>query len=197
MLSKIIRQTHMYLALFFMPWMLIYALSTMGMNHRQFVASFYKEKQPQFTEERKVVYEKTFPDDMTLEAIGKQILQDVNLDGTHNIRGEKGKTLTITRLDPITLRRITYHPDEGTVLVERQEYQTRSFLGRLHRRRGYSHPYLLEDTWGLTVELVLLAMIFWVFSGIWMWWEMKSLRKWGVISLVSGFGLFAVFLIFI
>ena len=33
MLSRIIRQTHMYLALFFMPWMLMYALSTMLMNH--------------------------------------------------------------------------------------------------------------------------------------------------------------------
>jgi hypothetical protein len=35
MISKILRRTHMYLALFLTPWMLIYALSTMAMNHRE------------------------------------------------------------------------------------------------------------------------------------------------------------------
>ena len=36
MFSKFLRQSHMYLALFLTPWMLVYALSTMAMNHRQF-----------------------------------------------------------------------------------------------------------------------------------------------------------------
>ena len=32
--SLVLRRTHMYAALFLTPWMLIYALSTMAMNHR-------------------------------------------------------------------------------------------------------------------------------------------------------------------
>ena len=36
MFSKFLRRSHMYLALFLTPWMLVYALSTMGMNHRQY-----------------------------------------------------------------------------------------------------------------------------------------------------------------
>jgi hypothetical protein len=36
MISKLLRRSHMYLALFLTPWMLVYALSTMGMNHRQY-----------------------------------------------------------------------------------------------------------------------------------------------------------------
>ena len=34
MFSKVIRRTHMYVALFLAPWVLMYALSTMVMNHR-------------------------------------------------------------------------------------------------------------------------------------------------------------------
>ena len=32
--SKIVRRTHMYLALFLAPWMMGYAVSTIAMNHR-------------------------------------------------------------------------------------------------------------------------------------------------------------------
>jgi hypothetical protein len=35
MFSKFIRQTHMYLALLLAPWILLYALSTIAMNHRE------------------------------------------------------------------------------------------------------------------------------------------------------------------
>ncbi|MEO8425770.1 MAG: hypothetical protein ABI651_01530 [Verrucomicrobiota bacterium] len=39
--SRIIRRVHMYLARFLAPWMLMYALSTLAMSHREFVLSFY------------------------------------------------------------------------------------------------------------------------------------------------------------
>ena len=34
MFSLLLRRAHMYLALFLFPWMLMYALSTLAMNHR-------------------------------------------------------------------------------------------------------------------------------------------------------------------
>ena len=38
-ISTIVRRTHMFLALFFFPWVLMYALSTLVMNHRAFFVS--------------------------------------------------------------------------------------------------------------------------------------------------------------
>ena len=43
MISKVVRRTHMYLALFLFPWMLMYALSTLVMNHRALFVSAYGE----------------------------------------------------------------------------------------------------------------------------------------------------------
>jgi len=37
-------------------------------------------------------------------------------------------------------------------------------------------------------------MVFWAASGLWLWWELKSTRRWGALSIVGGFGLFALFL---
>ena len=42
-ISKVVRRTHMYLALFLFPWVLMYALSTLVMNHRAVFVSAYGE----------------------------------------------------------------------------------------------------------------------------------------------------------
>ena len=40
----------------------------------------------------------------------------------------------------------------------------------------------------------MLTMIFWGLSGIWIWWELRAARIWGIVSGGLGLGLFAVFL---
>ena len=60
MFSKIVRRTHMYLALFLVPWVLMYALSTSAMNHRHFFQEYYGEKGAPFHTEREMVYDGIF-----------------------------------------------------------------------------------------------------------------------------------------
>jgi len=185
----------MYLGLFLVPWMLMYALSTMVMNHREFVVSFYPTKTPVLTKERELDYSRSFLADATPQQIGQQILSDIGLDGTHRVTGGKdGKPLVIERQHPLALRRIAYHPKDGKLIIEREEFRGATFLERMHRRRGYQNPYLLEDTWAFSVDLTVLAMIFWSLSGIWIWWELRSTRVWGIISGGLGLLLFAIFL---
>jgi len=44
------------------------------------------------------------------------------------------------------------------------------------------------------MDLVIAAMVFWVLSGVWMWWELRSTRMWGGACLMLGVGLFGLFL---
>ena len=53
MFSKIVRRTHMYLALFLTPWIAGYALSTIAMNHRM-------PRPTVLTKERDEAYANTF-----------------------------------------------------------------------------------------------------------------------------------------
>ena len=194
MFTKVVRRIHMYLALFLMPWMLIYALSTLLMNHHEWVSQWYSTQNPAFVVEKEISYAKTFSGDALLETIAGEVLRDLGMDGAHNVRGGEGKPIIINRFDPIAQKRITYDPAQSSVLVEREEYRTPAFLGKMHRRRGYQHPYLTDDAWGFSVDLAVLAMMFWCLSGIWMWWNLRTARKWAGISMVSGFALFALFL---
>ena len=196
MVSKLIRRTHMYLALIFTPWVLVYALSTTAMNHEAFFNRFYSGNQAKFIMELQRIYEGSFSPNATSKQAAIQILKSLDWDGAFSVQGNlDGLKLTILRRDPIIPRRITYTPKDRMLIIERQVFRLPVFLEQLHRRRGYGQGYVLEDSWALFVDLVIAAMIFWGLSGFWMWWELRATRFWGALCLVAGMALFASFLL--
>lgn len=192
--SRWVRRIHMYTGLFLTPWMLMYALSTLVMTHREFVFSLYPSKNPAMTTERTLDYTRTFPAETTREQIAQQLLVDLGLDGTHAVSGGKnGAPLVINRQHALRSSRVTFDAAASKVVMEREEFRAATFLERLHRRRGYNHPYALEDTWGAAVDVAVVTMVFWSLSGIWLWWEIKAVRFWGALAVATGLTLFALF----
>ena len=195
MFSKVIRRTHMYLALFLAPWMLMYALSTLAMNHRASLRELYGGEIAVWEKEGEQVYEKTVSEEAETWETAYEILVHLGFEGPYSTRTSRdGTNLTIFRNDPITPRRITYTKADGKLLIEKQNFQMPSFLERMHRRRGYQYGYAQEDAWAFSVDLVIFSMVFWSLSGLWMWWELKGTRRWGAISSLAGVGLFLLFL---
>ena len=76
----------MYLALFLTPWILMYTLSTMVMNHRESLKKMYGEGPPPFVKERELAYRAVFPKDAQPSLIAQQILSDLNMSGAHGAR---------------------------------------------------------------------------------------------------------------
>jgi hypothetical protein len=113
------------------------------------------------------------------------------MEGAHQATLRDGK-LVILRNLPSRPVRLTYSTADGALTVERQEAGGAAFLERMHRRRGFQHPYAVEDAWAFSVDFFIAAMLFWTLSGLWMWWEMKATRKWGWTSLAAGLSLFAL-----
>ena len=182
-----LRRTHMYLALFFFPWMLMYALSTVAMNHRAWFAG----PPAAFEKERELVYDGVVPEEVTPRIMAQQILASIGLDGTHTVTRRDDGRLVIDRNDLVTPRRITYTPGDRGIIIERMPLRTNAWLERFHRRRGYGTGYALDTAWAVSVDLVIVAMLFWALSGLWMWWEMRVTRKAGLLAAVGGAGLFA------
>jgi hypothetical protein len=194
--SRLVRRLHMFTGLFLGPWMLMYALSTLVMTHREFVLSFYPSKNPAMVTERELDYTRSFPASTTREQIGEQLLQDLGLGGRHSLSGGRnGEPLVINRQHALSTRRITFDAVSHKIVIRREEFRALTFLERMHRRRGYDQPYALEDTWGFTVDIAVVTMAFWSLSGIWLWWELKSTRFLGALSWTVGLGLFAIFLL--
>lgn len=183
----------MYLALVLSPWMLMYALSTMMMNHRAFFKRVYGSAEPAFEKESERVYDGTFSPEAKPKDVGRQILKDLDIDGVHSVRSEAGGRLVISRKDPAFPRRIAYTPQDKKLIVERQALRAPTFLEELHRSRGYTRDYPWRNAWAFSVDLVIVAMVFWAASGVWMWLELSGTRRWGVLFLGAGLALFVFF----
>jgi hypothetical protein len=184
MLSTTIRRLHMYLALFLGPWVLMYALSTFVMNHR---VSFRGEPPapPVWETISDADYPGEFPDGAGRNEVARQILAGLAMEGAHQVTVREGKVV-ILRNRAVRPVRITYDRPANRLLVERQVLEASAFLERMHRRRGFQHPYALEDLWAFSVDSFIAVMFIWALSGVWMWWEMKITRKWGLVSLLAG-----------
>lgn len=183
----------MYVALFLTPWMLMYTLSTVAMNHKDHEA----QHPPKFTPEREFTYDGVFPEGVKPRDIARQLITSLDMEGTHNVQRATAEHITIVRQHPVAPRRITFTAADRKVVIERMEFETSAFLERMHRRRGFQQPYLLEDTWAFSVDLVIAAICFWALSGLWMWWELKVTRKLGALCLIGGAALFAFFVVMI
>jgi hypothetical protein len=188
-MSSIIRRTHMYLALFLAPWMTGYALSTIAMNHRM-------PRPATFVVESERTYANRFDPATPPREIARQILADLDLEGAFGVQGPASDgTVTINRQGMLSPRRITYTPRNQRISIERLELETSGFLNRFHRRRGFQQPYAADLAMAVSVDAVIVAMVFWALSGIWMWWEMRATRLWGLACAAGGIGLFVFFVL--
>lgn len=194
-MSRLLRRTHLYLALFLSPWILMYAASTFVMNHRRSFHGPPPEPPPRFEVERELRYPGEMPDGASPQQIASQLLATLDLDGTHVVtRQSSQEKVVINRLHPVSPRRVTYTAADQHVVVEKMVFSGSRFLEQMHRRRGYQHPYALEDLWAASVDLTIAALVILALSGIWMAWELRVTRRWGTLSLLAGAGLFALFL---
>jgi hypothetical protein len=196
MVSRVLRQVHLYLALVLAPWVLMYGLSTGVMNHRVQLREWYGGPLPAPVFEREVALEMAPAAGASAKEVGGQVLAALGMEGAYNASVRKADgAIVINRLDPIVPRRVTVAPGSGKAVIEKIPWDSRAYLERMHRRRGYQHDYWLEDVWAFSVDVFIAAVLLWAVSGLWMWWEMKKARGWGWAVLALGFGLFAVFVV--
>lgn len=174
--------------------MLMYALSTVAMNHRGWFETYYGEQAVQWESVSESLYHHGLTEPSRAD-VAEEILSHLEIAGAHTTRGRLDRRITITRDNPWDTRRVSWSPSDSLLTVERRPSRLPVILESLHRRRGFQHKILTEDLWAVTVDLVILAMIFWAGSGLWMWWEMSVTLKLGAIALASGLLLYALFLV--
>ncbi len=191
--SKLVRPIHLYLALFLTPWMLIYALSGLVLNHGAAVRAFYGGSYGQFEKIGEQPYPGAFSADADPRLIGAQILEHLGLTGPFNVQGQaSAPRLVVVRNAPFEVTRVTYLRAANRLLLERQVFSAPIFLNRLHFRHGYEQPFFAAKVWAVVVDLAVVGLLFWAVSGLWMWWEVRSARLSGALCAATGCALFAV-----
>jgi hypothetical protein len=135
------------------------------------------------------------PDEARNDVAGR-ILKDLDLKGMHGVWGSlEDGSIGIHRRRALRDIYVKVDLQNQKLVIEKNSFSLVQFLNQMHRRRGYQQDYFQDDAWSFSVDLFIIAMIFWAASGIWMWWEMTVTRGWGTVAMVSGIALFGLFLI--
>lgn len=192
MISKLIRRSHMYLALFLTPWMLMYAFSTMAMQHRNLLS---EEGAPvEYLREGAATYNGEFAPNADPQQMAEQLLTHLDMRGQFQAKQLDNGKLEVVRFNPVQNRRLTFDPADRSVTIEASVVSAQRSLEALHRLSGFQSGFASRTAWAVIVDLVIVAIVFWCLSGLWLWWQLKTTRRLGAVCASAGLLCFVVFL---
>ena len=187
------KRTHLYLALFLLPWFLMYSISSLMFSHRQL---FKNKIEPEWTKQIDRSYNLPIQEEDDLRKIALQILKDVDMEGSFWVNLQKDLSrLNINQFDSWSATRLIYHIDEQRLTAEHKKFTLRDSLTRMHARGGFQQESTLMDVWAIIVDIVCISFLIWIATGIYMWWNIKPSRSWGFIALGGGFLCYMIFLL--
>lgn len=188
-------RVHLYLGMILVPWILIYAVSSLVINHGPLVRQIYNDKRPEQKEILNQSYDRPVSGNTDLKKLGRLIMDDLGFRGGFHIRRLSDNRIQINNFSFKYPVRIIYYLDEKRVTADRTNFRLDQFLIRMHILGGYIWNSTLFNFWAFIVDIFCLGMVAWVVTGIYMWWHIPETRKWGVITICSGTLLFLFLII--
>jgi hypothetical protein len=193
------RRTHLYLGLALLPWFLMYALSSIPFAHTPFFdARDAAKKLPLWTlrmDRTVAIQVPAEPADATeLRAFGAALLSHAGLNGTtFGVYRQNAKQINVYSYSFWKSTQLKYFIDDRRLTVEDRRFRWDHFLTGMHARGGFDQEGILTLSWSVVVDLVCLAMIVWIASGLYMWWRLPGHRRWGWLAILSGASSFLIF----
>ncbi len=192
--NLLFRRTHLYLGLLLLPWMAMYALSTVVFNHSAAFGIRRAGHTPWLP-----VWEKDYAIEIPAGTDGlrepvQRLLTEHGFHGAFGVQ-RQGERLTINVPNFRQPTRLTYDIAAKKLRAEQKQNSGLEVLMRLHERTGYGQGSMLNQLWGLIVDVFCIGTLVWIGTGLYLWWKISATRRWGWIALGGGFATIAVLLV--
>ncbi len=179
----LVRRLHLYLGLVLLPWFLMFGASSLWLNHPAW--------RPPETALWRTVTERDYVIDVPasgdLRPSAAKIITDMGFDtrAGFGVFRNNPQRLTVNIANFVHPVRISYFMDRRHVQVEQRAFAWVATLTSMHTHDGYYLRATGQTIWGATVDLFCVVVIFWVASGLYMWWALPGSRTWGWIRLAA------------
>ena len=169
---KIVRNVHLLLASFSLPFLIMYGLSAVQMSH-----STWFQLKPA-VDERQISLTAGQSDG---RAVARAIMdrdQTVKGEITNVQPNDAGIALRI--VVPGTVHDVRYERASGLATVKTSVAGTMGMLNRLHHWAGFWHEPVSMKMWAVAVAVVSAALLLLGASGIYMWFTRRPERRIGL-----------------
>ncbi|MFN7924798.1 MAG: PepSY domain-containing protein [Bryobacteraceae bacterium] len=189
------RRVHLYLGLVLLPWFLMYGLSSVPFSHGQyFEQRFTASGQPRWKQRFDKPYDIPVPAGDELRAFADHVVSEHGLSGTYGAYRQGPDQVNVYVWRPFQSTQLKYYVKDRRLVAEDATFRADHFLTGLHAKGGFEQAGFFNWLWGAVVDLVCLAMVLWIVTGLFMWWKLPSTRAWGWVALAGGWVSFALFL---
>jgi hypothetical protein len=190
------RRTHLYLGLALLPWFLMYGISSIPFAHTPFFERRDAARGlPTWTLRATHAVDLPVADGpQELRTLGATLLRQA--DVSTSSFGVYRQSPTQVNVYAYSFRHSTqlkYFIDERRMTVEDRRFRWDHFLTGMHARGGFEQDGLLDRSWSVIVDLVCVAILLWIASGLYMWWGLQGSRTWGWITIAAGAATFVFF----
>ena len=187
--SHLNRRLHLYLGLALLPWFFMYGISSVPFAHNQFFEQRDAAKGlPLWTLRAERTLDVPVPQDTAgLRAFGATLLKDAGVAATsYGTYRQSPTQINVYAYSFWTSTQLKYFIDEKKLIVEDRRFRWDHFLTGMHARGGFEQEGFLQLSWSIVVDIVCVAMIVWIASGLVMWWELPGQRRWGWVAILAG-----------
>lgn len=186
-LYRWIRDLHLYVGLFISPFVLVFALSVVFLNHTWLPWGGQEVEE----ETRRATV--ALPDSTDNLTLATEIQRQIGVPGeidyiNHNVARQR-LTFPITRPGHRTTVRVELA--SGSTVIERQETGVWDAMIYLHKMPGPHNisvrgNWFFTRLWGWLADATVYLLLFLTASGVYLWTVLKSERKAGLVLLGAG-----------
>jgi hypothetical protein len=190
------RRVHLYLGLALLPWLFMYGISSIPFAHNQFFERRDAAKGlPLWTLRMEFPFAVPVPDEpRALRALGAVLLARAGIENTNfGVYRQNPTQINVYSYSFWKSTQLKYFVDQQRVTVEDRRFRWDSFLTGMHARGGFEQEGILQNSWSVIVDVVCLAIVLWIASGLYMWWGLPGSRVWGWVAIGAGCGSFVAF----
>ena len=185
--AHFVRRAHLYAGVFLLPWVIMFGVSTIPINHNTSAAP------PTWTRVAEHPFDAEAPAaGDNLRPLGRAMMNAAGVEGGYFVNRAGANQINVNHPDFMAPVRIIYNTGQHTLTVERRNFAMRQFLSGMHTRGGYDMDGVWDSAWALFIDVVCVGLILWIASGIYMWWGLPSTRRWGWLAMGAGIVCFAV-----
>ena len=190
--DKIMRQLHLYIALFLAPWLLMYATSAFLLNHNDWFKELFDVIPPGWAIIQEQDIKPSQISSSKPELAAQEVLNILDLQGEYQLLSESNpNNLVILRYSGAGNYRVTWLRVQGTATVERYLPSSMyGFLHYLHFKSGYEREQVASDIWAIVVDFVAISIWIWVNSGLYLWTRKRKYRHVDIVIFSSGITVF-------
>jgi hypothetical protein len=196
--SHLNRRVHLYAGLALLPWFFMYGISSVPFAHNEFFQRRDAAKGlPPWTLRFERALDVAVPaGPAEMRPFGARLLREagIEVEGTSFGTYRQSPTqINVYSYSFWTSTQLKYYIDRKTLTVEDRRFRWDQFLTGMHARGGFDQDGVLQDSWSVVIDVVCVAMIVWVISGLYMWWALPALRRWGLLAILAGTAPFVLF----